>query len=200
MQAHTLYGRPDLYDPLAQLNSHSLIVRFYVDVARDRGSQVLDLACGSGRVAIPLAEAGKQVVGGDLSPEMLQRAQLATEARGLKVEFVRLDMRDFDLGGRRFDTIMVAANSVLHLHSFDDFMDFFRCVVRHLLVNGRLIFDAFVPNIALLNREPGRRYPVGLIRYDPLGDVAVDETVSYDPITQIQHITWYWSTDRERDF
>ena len=58
MQAHTLYGRPDLYDPLAQLNSHSLIVRFYVDMARDRGSQVLDLACGSGRIAIPLAEAG----------------------------------------------------------------------------------------------------------------------------------------------
>lgn len=67
-------------------------------------------------------------------------------------------------------------------------------------MNGRLIFDAFVPNIALLNREPGRRYPVGLIRHDPLGDVAVDETVSYDPITQIQHTTWYWSTDRERDF
>jgi len=80
---------------------------------------------------------------------------------------------------------MVAANSVLHLHSFDDFMDFFRCVVRHLLVNGRLIFDAFVPNIALLNREPGRRYPVGSIRHDPLGDVAVDESVSYDPITHI---------------
>jgi 2-polyprenyl-3-methyl-5-hydroxy-6-metoxy-1,4-benzoquinol methylase len=105
-------------------------VRFYVDMARDRGSQVLDLACGSGRIAIPLAEAGKQVVGGNLSPEMLQRAQLATEARDLKAEFVRLDMRDFDLGGRLFDTIMVAANSVLHLHSFDDFMDFFRCVVR----------------------------------------------------------------------
>jgi len=200
MQAHTLYDRPDLYDPLAPLDLGCLIVRFYVDMARERGNQVLDLACGSGRIAIPLAEAGKQVVGGDLSPEMLQRARIAAEARGVKAEFVQLDMRDFDLGGRRFDTIVVAANSILHLHSLDDFMGFFRSVVRHLSVNGRLIFDAFVPNIALLNREPRLRYPVGTIRHNPLGDVTVDETVNYDPITQIQHTTWYWSTDRERDF
>src|SRR5262245_13174658 len=100
---------PYLYDPLAPLDSDSLIARFYVDTARERRNQVLELVCGSGRIAIPLAEADKQVVGGDLSPEMLQRARLATQARGVKVEFVELEMRDFDFGGRRFDTIMGAA-------------------------------------------------------------------------------------------
>jgi hypothetical protein len=46
-----------------------------------------------------------------------------------------------------------------------------------------------VPNVALLNREPGRRYPVGKIPHERLGDVTLDETVSYDPTTQIQPST-----------
>ena len=81
MQADSIYDRPDLYDLLAP--SDSAIEQFYADMARGQGDRVLDLACGSGRLAIPLAQAGAKVVGGDLSPRMLQRAQLAAKKRGV---------------------------------------------------------------------------------------------------------------------
>lgn len=198
MQANSIYERPDLYDLLAPADP--VIEHFYVGAAGGGGRRVLDLACGSGRLAIPLAEAGAKVTGGDLSSEMLQRAQLAARRRDVEVELVQLDMRDFNLKGQLFDTILVAMNSILHLHSLDDFRGFFQSVARHLTDNGRLIFDAFVPSLALLNRGPDERQLVGKIVDDELGNITVEETVRYDPITQISHIEWYWSTDEEKDF
>jgi len=86
MEQNTLYDRPDLYDLLAPPDP--ILERFYVEMAHGRDGPVLDLACGTGRLTIPLARAGKQVTGGDLSPHMLQRARLSTAAVAAKVDFV----------------------------------------------------------------------------------------------------------------
>jgi cyclopropane fatty-acyl-phospholipid synthase-like methyltransferase len=83
-----------------------------------------------------------QVVGGALSSEMLQRARHFTEAQSIELDLVQLDMRDFDLRGRTFDTIIVAMNSVLHLHSLEDFRAFFDRPRDLLSQDGRLVFDA----------------------------------------------------------
>jgi SAM-dependent methyltransferase len=123
MEQNSLYDRPDLYDLLAP--SDPIVERFYVETAHERGGRVLDLACGSGRLAIPLALSGLQVTGGDLSAKMLERARRSAEAQAVELDLVQLDMRHFDLSGRTFDTIIVAMNSVLHLHSLDDFTGFF---------------------------------------------------------------------------
>jgi len=198
MEQSTLYDRPDLYDLMAPRDP--LLERFYVETACERGGRVLDLACGSGRLTIPLARAGLQVVGGDLSQEMLQRARRAAEAQAIELALVQLDMRDFDLGGLTFDTIIVALNSILHLQSLDDFRMFFRSAARHLSRDGRLVFDAFVPNIAMLGCDPNKRQFVGRAIHDTLGNVTVEETIRYDSLTQISHVDWYWSTDVEKDF
>jgi SAM-dependent methyltransferase len=198
MEQSVLYDRPDLYDLIAPPDP--ILERFYVDLARERGARVLDLACGSGRLSIPLAKAGLQVMGGDLSLEMLQRARRATEAQSIELDLVQLDMRDFDLPGRTFDTIIVAMNSVLHLHSLEDFGGFFRSVGRHLSENGRLLFDAFMPNFAMLSCDPKERQVVGKAIHDTFGMVTVEETVRYDPVAQISHADWYWSTETKRDF
>jgi 2-polyprenyl-3-methyl-5-hydroxy-6-metoxy-1,4-benzoquinol methylase len=148
MEQCNLYDRPDLYDLMAQPDP--ALERFYVEMARERGGRVLGLACGSGRLTVPLAQAGLQVTGGDLSAGMLQRARQLAEARAVKLDLVQLDMRDFDLPGRSFDTIIVAINSILHLHRLEDFRGFFRSVARHLSAEGRLVFDAFMPSLAML--------------------------------------------------
>lgn len=69
MERGSLYDRPDLYDLIAPRDP--ILERFYVETACERGGRVLDLACGSGRLTIPLAQAGLDVTGADVSPEML---------------------------------------------------------------------------------------------------------------------------------
>jgi SAM-dependent methyltransferase len=198
VEQNSLYDRPDLYDLMAP--RAPILERFYVEIARERGGRVLDLACGSGRLTIPLAQSSLQVMGGDLSPEMLQRARRYAEAQAIEIDLVQLDMRDFDLEGRSFDTIIVAMNSLLHLHSLDDFRGFFRSAARHLSQKGRLVFDAFVPNVAMLSCDPNKRQLVGTVVHDTLGKITVEETVRYDPLTQLSHVDWYWSREAEKDF
>ncbi|MEH2622813.1 2-polyprenyl-3-methyl-5-hydroxy-6-metoxy-1,4-benzoquinol methylase [Bradyrhizobium sp. AZCC 1719] len=164
MEQNGLYDRPDLYDLIAPRDP--AMERFYVETARERGGRVLDLACGSGRLTIPLARSGLRVTGGDLSAKMLERARRSAEAQSVQLDLVQLDMRHFDLKGRTFDTIIVAVNSVLHLHSSDDFRGFFQSVARHLSPKGRLVFDAFFPNVAMLSSDPDRRQLVGAIVHD----------------------------------
>ncbi|KYG98884.1 class I SAM-dependent methyltransferase [Bradyrhizobium sp. DOA1] len=198
MEQSSLYERPDLYDLMAPRDA--ILERFYVEIAREGGNRVLDLACGSGRLTIPLAQAGLEVVGADLSPAMLESARNQARAHAVEPGFVQADMRDFDLGGRTFETIIVAMNSVLHLHSLDDFKGFFGSVGRHLSPNGRLVFDAFLPDIALLNADPDKRELIGTVVHDDLGMITVEETARYEPLAQVRHVDWYWSSEAEKDF
>jgi ubiquinone/menaquinone biosynthesis C-methylase UbiE len=72
---------------------------FYVGLAREAEPPVLELGCGTGRVAIPIARAGVQIVGLDSSPPMLAKAQ--ERSNGLtNVRWVEGDMREFDLPDR----------------------------------------------------------------------------------------------------
>lgn len=198
MEQNSLYDRPDLYNLMAPQDE--ILERFYIETARERGGRVLDLACGSGRLTIPLAQAGLDIIGADLSSATLESARTHARVHAVEPEFIELDMRDFDLVGQTFDTIIVAMNSVLHLHSLDDFRGFFGSVGSHLSPQGRLVFDVFLPNIAMLDSDPNNRRLVGRVVHDALGIVTVEETLRYEPLTQVSHVDWYWSTETEKDF
>lgn len=192
----TLYDRPDLYDRVSAPDP--CMEAFYLDAARERPGSVLELACGTGRFAVPLARAGLDIAAGDLSEKMLDAARKAAAAAQVSIPFHQLDMRDFDLGAT-FDTIFVATNSLLHLHTVDDFRSFFASVERHLAPEGRLLFDIFVPSASILSRQPGERH---LVMTSGAGDdeVTLEETTRYDPATQMSHVEWIWSRPGEPDF
>ena len=192
----SLYDRPDLYDLMSPADPE--MEGFYVSESLRRGGRVLELACGTGRFTIPLAKAGLEVVAGDLSEQMLASARAAAAKAGVAIDFRQLDMRDFDLG-MRFDTVIVAANSVLHLHRIEEFRGFFASIERHLAPDGRLVFDAFVPSLALLTRPSGERHPVGSFGTDPEAP-SVEETIDYDPIRQVSQVEWIWSRPGAPDF
>lgn len=192
-----LYADAELYDLVAPPSAD--MERFYVGMAGGAGRSVLELACGSGRFTIPLAASGAHVTGGDLSETMLERARLAVAERGVAVELVRLDMREFALG-RRFETVVIAANSLMHLHSHDDFARAFSAMRAHLEPGGKLVFDVFVPNAALLSLPAGQRQVLASFRDDSLGEVTVEETIAYDPVSQVSRADWYWSTSTRKDF
>src|SRR5215217_4296210 len=111
-----LYQNPDLYDALLPVSGNQL--NFYVTLARRQAGAILELACGSGQLAVPMAAQGLPVVGLDSSPEMLAAGRRRSLAAGVGVEFVEGDMRDFDLA-RRFPLIFIARNSLLHLSEPD---------------------------------------------------------------------------------
>src|SRR5918912_795093 len=84
---------------------------FYRRLAREQGARVLELCCGTGRLLVPLAEPGREIVGLDASEAMLRIAQRKLEQAGPsaagRARLVRGDVRDFDLG-EPFDLAIVA--------------------------------------------------------------------------------------------
>src|SRR5260370_42437005 len=88
----------------------------YLDLARGQGQRVLEIACGSGRVLVPLARAGFDVVGVDISQHMLAlaRAKLDREP-GMDAPLIQADMRDFRLEATDFDLAIVAVKSFAYL-------------------------------------------------------------------------------------
>jgi len=195
--ADDLYDWPALYDLV--LPDDPDMEQFYVTAAGGAGRHVLDLACGTGRFTLPLARSGADVTGGDMSEAMLETARRRAGAEGFAIDFVALDMRDFDLG-RRFDAVTIAANSLLHLTETADILRFLAAVKRHLAPNGRLIFDIFVPSARMLSLPSNVRETLGEFDHPELGLITVEETIAYDPIRQVSRADWYWSRPGHMDF
>lgn len=134
----------DHYDELHPGQAGDL--EFYQDLAAASEPPVLELACGTGRVTLPLARRGIPVVGLDRSPAMLDVAR--RKGQGIEtVEWVEGDMRAFDLG-RRFGLIVIPYGSFQHLLSVAEQQSTLAACYRHLLIGGRLAFDIFNPSIA----------------------------------------------------
>lgn len=136
-------------------------VDFYVAAARQAGSPVLELGCGTGRVLLPLARAGLEAVGLDLSAALLDVAQrhLDCSPRGVqaRVRLVQGDMRSFRLR-QRFRLVVVAYRTFQHLLTPVDQAECLACIRRHLAADGRLVLDLFDP-LAEIARD-GLQTPV----------------------------------------
>ena len=193
------YDYPDLYDELLPVGGE---VPFYVDLARQQGGAVLELACGTGQLTIPIALEGRPTVGLDQSNAMLAVAKRRAAAAGASVEFVQGDMRDFALGGaasRDFSLIVIARNSLLHLLSTEDLVASLTAVRRHLAPDGIFAFDVFNPSVTLLAKPRGQRFPVMEVNTATFGPLSVETTHDYDAATQVSSGTWYISTPEKRD-
>jgi SAM-dependent methyltransferase len=146
----------DLYDHVGLYRDRP-DVRFYVEAATTAGSPVLEVGCGTGRVLIPTARAGVDIVGLDLSPHMLavcrQRLQEEPDALRGRVRLIEADMRDFELG-LRFTLATIPFRPFQHLITVDDQLRCLAGIRRHLVDNGLLILDLFNPSLDFLVNRP----------------------------------------------
>ncbi len=193
------YADAQLYDRLFPGGAEA--VEFYRSAADEQGGDVLELGCGTGQKLIPIAADGHSCTGLELSPAMLAHARVKARERGVEVQWVQGDMRDFSLA-RRFDLVVIAANSLLHLHSAEDLVSCFRVARSHLAPGGRLVFDVFNPSVGVLAGADGVRRSRDALSYvDPdRGEVHVDVAETYDAVAQVTRGTWFLSTDAEADF
>ncbi len=139
----------EVYDALTQATFQG-DVDFYVRAARACDGPVLELGAGTGRVTWPIGQAGGEIVGLDNSPWMIEVARAKAERHALvvqrRVEFVRGDMRSFDLG-REFALVIIPFRAFQGLITPAAQRESLRCIWRHLGEGGLLIIDLFDPRL-----------------------------------------------------
>jgi SAM-dependent methyltransferase len=157
------------YDPIARLYdpwSTGVIedISFYVEEALASGSPVVELGVGTGRIAIPTAAAGIDVIGVDSSAGMLAVCAERGRDAGLAA---RLDLRLGDLRrppvDERVELVTCPFRAYLHLASDEERLEALAAARGLLRAGGRLIFDVFRPsqedvdetNGRWIEREPG---------------------------------------------
>lgn len=184
-----LYQDPKLYDNIVSPDDSE---RFYLEEALSSGGPVLELACGTGRLTLPLARGPVVVTGLDSSRSMLSKAREKAAAEDLSIDFVQGDMRLFSVP-HKFAMVFVAMNSLLHLTEVEDIRACLARVRQHLAPGGRFIFDIFNPNLHLFANQQRRRFTLTQFRTQDRGGevVRVEEAVTYDPGTQVARSTLY---------
>ena len=174
-------------------------VAFYKELARRRlgdAGRILELGAGTGRLTIPLARAGYEVVALDAAPAMLARLRARVEALPSavrrRVTVVRGDLRDFALPGR-FGLAVSAFNVLEHLYTRSEVDACLRAVRRHLARGGAFAFDVQLPDLTWLARDPWKRW--ARTRFtDPTTKrkMIYSTNHEYDPISQIALIRLYY--------
>jgi SAM-dependent methyltransferase len=178
------------YDLLFPTNEQSL--HFWLDQGRQYGDPILELACGTGRLTIPLAQQGHAMTGIDLSAAMLAEARRKAALANVEIEWLYGDIRNFDLD-RTFRLMILANNALCHLHTLADFEQCMACVKRHLQPAGRFVVEVFVPKLELLLQTPAERQPFAVYDDpDGAGQIVVTHTSQYDSATQIKYNTTYY--------
>ena len=159
----TLYDAiASFYDPWSRSVTED--VDFYVDRALASGGPMVELAVGTGRIAIPVARAGIRVIGVDTSPAMLAVARKAAEQVGVAEQ---LDLRLGDLReppvSERVPLVVCPFRSLLHMETEAEKLRALRAARALLEPDGHFVFDVFAPsredieetNGRWLEREPG---------------------------------------------
>ncbi|UCG24413.1 MAG: class I SAM-dependent methyltransferase [Chloroflexota bacterium] len=152
--------------------------------AHARGEAVLEVACGTGRVAIRLAGVDVQVTGLDHSPAMLDVAR--SKSRGMSnIAWVQADMRDFALD-EPFGLVIIPGHAFQNIHTAEDQLACLTCIRRHLTPNGKLIVHIDHQDLGWLGGI-GKR-PFEIVRY---GKRLIHPTTG-----QICRMSYAWAYER----
>ncbi len=175
-------------------------IHFYRRLARNRmeftAGPVLDLACGSGRLLLPLVRDGHSVVGIDRSPEMLsaaaKRIRRLSPSRRQRCTLMRADLRAYHLHLKA--TLAISAfHSVQHLLNDDDILAFLRATRASLMRGGWLAFDVLPPDPRWLDRDSSRRWARTTFRHPTTRERLVySASHVFDPASRLLHMRLYY--------
>ncbi len=182
-------------------------VAFYTALAKETGGSVLEIACGTGRVCIPIAQRGFTVTGLDIVPGMLEQAR--RKSVGLSIRWVEGDARNFDLG-EQFKLIFLTGNAFQAFLTRADQEALLHCVKKHLYEDGLFAFETRNPRWAkspYARQTPMSSPEQGLFTLLETRDeeedgpgctdsngriVQVSRTQTYNHVAQILHWKRYW--------
>lgn len=170
------------YDTVEMRGDEPETVDFLEQLAN--GGNVLELAIGTGRIGLPLADRGLKITGLELSPDML--AVLRAKPGADQITLVEGNMADFDLD-ERFDLIYLVFNTISNLLTQEEQVQCFECAARHLTENGVFVIE--INTIAWFYGLTDNQH-VMAERVD--NDRVVQDVARFDPATQLfdeNHVT-----------
>ncbi|HYH02913.1 MAG TPA: class I SAM-dependent methyltransferase [Bacillota bacterium] len=194
-----LYDDARIYDILFGETPAQQEIDFYSTLIGQYGEPVLELACGTGRITILLAQVGFNIQGLDIAAPMINLAQQKTRAASLDIPYSIQDMRNFALD-QKFGFIFVPHQSFQHLYTRSDVEGCLRLVRNHLLPNGAFLIQIFNPSPRVLTID-------GETRFKTSKEFYVDHTSGerffaefrnrYELHSQILDTTYYYHTDSD---
>jgi SAM-dependent methyltransferase len=177
------------YDAAYAGKQFSADVPFYVDLAKQAGGPVLEIACGTGRVLLPIARAGIAIDGVDNSSAMLKvlKARLELEPREVrdKVTVHEGDMRRFRLG-KKYALAIIPFRPMQHMYTVQDQVDALTTAAAHLQDGGKLAFDVFYPKFELIPAGIGQEVLDLEWAVDSAGHKIVRRYFRKDSVDKIQ--------------
>ncbi len=173
-------------------------IAFHLDLAESYGTGgILDIACGTGLMLIPLIERGYHVAGVDISDAMLMvlRRKLVGYPMEIqqKAQLIHSNMTNFELG-EQFSLAMIPRSGFLHLLTPDDQERALRNIYRHLTAGGILTFNTFDPDYTMIAENLKGRAPRPRLRAEYMNARGNREriwnTVEDDPTRQVSEGLW----------
>ena len=206
MTAPQFYERPSLnietYDARAATVPGGDDIAFFRALAAEAGGPVLELGSGTGRVTLPMAEAGFEIVGRERSEAMraFAGAKLAPREGALRerVEFVPGDMASFDLQ-RTFALVIVPFRAFQMLHTPEEQRSCLAAIRQHLAPAGRVAINLYDPWLDVL--APGWKpedndehdlFAEMIVEYPATGNIVEVDTISHeaDQVRQLSTEIW----------
>jgi 2-polyprenyl-3-methyl-5-hydroxy-6-metoxy-1,4-benzoquinol methylase len=193
-------------------------ISFYLNYCRNRhkGSSILELGCGTGRITLPIASEGYHITGIDNSRNLLSSARKKADIQDLNVNFLEADFRNFKLS-QKFNLIIAPFNALQHAYSEDEIKKVFESVKKHMGKTADFVFDVNNPEATDVSfdndvqlHDVFKAYYDGngiLKRYIPgktidceLIDIIVENSIKYNAENRIIEYTFYYSMPDRQDF
>ena len=187
------YRMADFYDDYYGRNTGD--IDFWVEQCKNK-NKILEIACGTGRITIPIIESGKKVYALDYSSAMLDILKEKSKTNKYSKDDIELfcqDMRNMNFN-IKFDIIIITSNSVNHLEKTEDFEQLLSCAYNLLEKDGVLIFDALRPRFKYLTRNMDEYYDYDEFILSKTGErIQICENSKYNHATQINNVNYYYT-------
>ena len=190
----------DLYLPEVVKNSYYLngFEGFHLSLAEEHGKDgVLDIACGTGALALPLAKAGYNVTALDLSAPMVDVARAKLLSENLKADLLVANMTDFKID-RKFSLAIIARSGFMHLLTAKEQRQTLLNIKNHLADGGVLTFNHFQPYPIIQAKQMQSSPDDYSFRAEYLNSEGkkerISEALTYDYISQVMRGNWKFET------